>query len=309
MASSGKPVTKEEIALCLGVSIGTVWLWTRKFAAWLSFDAACRDKRHDDSDMEIYRTVHRIDSGIDLGIVPRERAERVRRALSSSRQASSIKMARQLERKRPDIERWGVVSSHGVCLVDDYRWLAPLRSTVTTIADFGCWASPGGTCSEPYALLWTLGAERVFVADKNEEHIRNARNWHCNARRMHPYFQEYEVEFIVGDMTERIELLEGEEFDMSYCHDVLYSMQDDLGAVRSAVEGMARAVKAGGWVVAIEAKFGAEFEETEVEFTAATFTVPKQLTDAIDISQWFDDAGLRRVHLADAPPYSYCYRK
>ena len=114
MASSGKPVTKEEIALCLGVSIGTVWLWTRKFAAWLSFDAACRDKRHDDSDMEIYRTVHRIDSGIDLGIVPRERAERVRRALSSSRQASSIKMARQLERKRPDIERWGVVSSHGV---------------------------------------------------------------------------------------------------------------------------------------------------------------------------------------------------
>lgn len=309
MVRNSRPLTKEEIALILGVSVDTVWLWTRRFADWLSFDAACRDKRHDDSDVEIYRTVHRIDSGIDPGIVLPERAEQVRRALSSSREASSVRMAHQLERKEPDVARWGLVSSEGVCLVDEFRWLVPFRSFVTSIANFGCWASSGDTCSEPYALLWTLAARRVIVLDRNADYVRNAWDWLRRARRTHPYFQEYQVEFVVGDMTQGNGGLEEEAFELAYCRDVLYNMQDDSEALRIAIGEMARVVRPGGWVVAIESKLGADFEEDEVKCGTATLTVPIQLTDAIDISRYFEEAGLRRVDLADAPPHSYCYRK
>jgi SAM-dependent methyltransferase len=309
VASSSGPLTKDEIAQYLGVSVETVWLWTRAFARWLSFDAACLDKKHDDGDVEIYRAVQRIDLALDPSIVMPERAEGIRRALSSNRRASSIRTRRQFEARQPGVERWRVVSSQGVCLVDDYRWLAPLRSTVTAVADFGCWASAGDTCSEPYALLWTLGAERVVVIDRNQEYVTNARNWLCDVCRMHPYFQDYQVEFIVGDMTERIDLLGDEDLEMSYCHDVLYNMQEDLAALRRAIDQMGRVVKPGGWLIAIETKFGAEFEEAEVEFMAGKFTVPRQLTAPTDIGHHFEELGLRRVDLPGAPPYSYSYRK
>ncbi len=309
MTSRNQPLTKEEIADGLGVTVDAIWRWTRQFQEWLSVDAHCREKGHDSADVQIYRIVRRTDSDIDASIVLPERAELVRRALWSSQRASSIRMAHQLERKQADIERWALVSSHGICLRREYAWLRPLGSSITSILVCGCWTCSGDTCSEPYALLWTLDADSVVVVDKNADYIRNARDWLHRTRRSHPYFGEYDVEFLVGDMTQGIAGLEGDTFDLAYCANVLYNMQDDQRAVQVSVEQMARVVKRRGWVVAVEPKFGAEFEETEIESRIGAFTVPRQLTRPIDMSPRFEEAGLRRVDLPDAPPYSYCYRK
>lgn len=306
MALCGQRLTKEEIADCLGVPVEQIWRWTRQFADWLSVDAHCGKKRHDHFDLDIYRMVQRIDSNLGTSIEPPERAELVRQALWSSSQASSVRMAHQLERKRPDIERWGLLDSDGICLRQDFAWLRPLGPSITSVLVCGCWASSNETCSEPYALLWTLGAERVVVLDKNASYLRNAQDWLQRRRKCRPYFDQYHLEFLGGDMERGMGGLEGDTFDLAYCADVLYNMQHDLAAVSSAISQMARVVRPRGCVVAIEKKFGAESEEVEVEFVRATFTVPRQATD---MSYLFEGAGLRRVQLADAPPYSYCYRK
>jgi hypothetical protein len=89
------------------------------------------------------------------------------RILLSSPLANSIRHKRQLEKARPEIARWEVVSTNGIYLRDEYKWLEPLQSFVDSIADFGCWASEEwSTCSEPYALLWMSYVNRSFRKDR-----------------------------------------------------------------------------------------------------------------------------------------------
>jgi SAM-dependent methyltransferase len=219
--------------------------------------------------------------------------------------AEAIRQKRRAEKKLPEIARWKVAGGEdGVCLRYEYEWLKPLRSSVDSIADFGCWATTDAqTPSEPYSLLWTLEATRVVVIDKNPEYIRNAQAWLDFTRARHSYFEDYDLKFIVGDLTDRIDALNECDFDLSYCDRVLYNMYPNLEELQNSINEMARVVKPGGWVIAIEPKMGVEYE-----FDGKAL-VPNPLNDPKNASQFFEAANLDRAYLDGAPDFSYCYRK
>lgn len=189
------------------------------------------------------------------------------------------------------MKRWQVIDSRGICLEYDYSWLKPIQESVVNIVDFGCWATDGGTCSEPYALLWTLQAKKVVVVDKNLIYIQNARARLETDRKQHSYFKEYNVEFLEGDMTSQMADLQSDYFDLAYCKNVLYNMGDNNKALQSAISEMVRTIRSGGFIVAVEPKFRADFGKPE------------------DMSIYFDNKGLVKVHLEDDPLCSYCYQK
>jgi SAM-dependent methyltransferase len=287
-SNQGKLRTKSEIAKCLGVSIDDIRRWANGFDDYLDVCANRIDKMHDEDDFQVFTLINEQNGQIEENVSFIERRDLIKRALHSCPLAVRIKTKRYLEKKRPEVERWQVVSTRGICLGYEYEWLKPSQSSVDSIADFGCWADEIGTCSEPYALLWTLNATRVVVIDKDREHICYAKKWLETTRAEHPYFKEYKPEFIVGDMTKdglKDELHEC-DFDLSYCQDVLYNMKDNLEGLQDAINEMARVVKPGRWVIAVEPK------------------IPR------DISRLFDNAGLvRDSRLKDAPDGTYCYRK
>lgn len=266
-------MTKSEIAERLGVSADDVQMWAQAFPEWLDVDATWKDKEHDDNDFRIFTFIsERIEKNVPFG----QRIHLIRRELESCSTARSIWDKRQ----RPEVARWRVVQIAKYM----YEWLEPLQPYVDSIADFGCW----DTASEAIALLWILKAKRVVVVDREQEYIRNAKEWLETTRAKHPYFKEYEPEFIVGDMTkdELKDELHECDFDLSYCQDVLYNMKDNLEGLQSAIYEMARVAKPGGWVIAVEPK------------------IPE------DISESFENAGLVRDNrLQDAPGGTYCYRK
>jgi len=287
-SNQGKLRTKSEIAKSLGVSIDDICRWANRFDDHLDVCARRLDKIHDENDFWVFTLISEENRQMEENVPFIERMNLIGKALHSCPQARSIKQRRYMERKRPEVERWQVVSTLGVCLGYEYEWLKPLQPYVDSIVDFGCWATEGFTCSEPDALLWTLEATRVVVVDIEQEYIRNAKEWLETTRAKHPYFKEYNLRFIVGDMTkdEMKDELHKCDFDLSYCQDVLYNMKDSSERLQNAINEMARVVKPGRWVIAVEPK------------------IPR------DISRLFDDAGLvRDSRLKDAPDGAYCYSK
>jgi SAM-dependent methyltransferase len=245
-----------------------------------------------------------------------QRVESIGRELYSSREAFSIREKRRVERTHSEVARWTVVAANGACLRYDYEWLKPLQPSVDYIVDFGCWASDArtGTCSEPYALLWTLEAAKVVVVDKEPEYIQNAQIWLETTREQHPYFRNYNLVFVVGDMThkglaETTDALEENGFDLSYCHNVLYNMYPSPTALQDSVSIMASVVKPGGWVIAIEPKMGVEHEQKPCDLFGGRLSIPVPLGECKDIGQYFEVAGLVKFNLDGAPECSYCYQK
>jgi ubiquinone/menaquinone biosynthesis C-methylase UbiE len=158
-----------------------------------------------------------------------------------------------------------------------------------------------------------MQASRVVVVDKEPEYISNAQSWLENTRRSHPDFRDYNLVFVAGDMShpglvEATDTLEGNSFQLAYCHDVLYNMYSSPVALRVSVNTMARVVKPGGWVIAIEPKMGVEhvLEPSEV---LRGFSIPVPQDECKDISQYFEAAGLIKFDLENAPECSYCYQK
>ena len=80
-------------------------------------------------------------------------------------------------------------------------------------------------------------------------------------------------------------------------------------ALQDSIDTMARAVKPGGWVIAVEPKMGVEFENKPCDLFNGELSMPVPMNKCKDISKYFEAAGLVRSKLDDAPECSYCYRK
>ena len=273
-------MTKQEIAELLQVSITDIELWVQQwaFSNWLDVCPGQSDKVHDELDIEIFTLINNSNNK-NKDVPYSQRIELIKRELNSNPRASGIKEKRIRERYYPENARWEIVADP--CLRYDYEWLSPLRSSVDNIISFGCWASSDvrSTCSEPYALLWTLEAEQIVVIDKKSEYIQNAQEWLKTARKQHPYFTDYNLEFVVGDITQKVDTFGENSFDLAYCKNTLYQIKE----CQVAVNTMARVVKPGGWVIAVE---------------------------SIDLYKEFEKAGLKKEACWDGTPeYTYCYRK
>lgn len=193
-----------------------------------------------------------------------------------------------------------------VGLLETYAWLAQLRDSVNSIVDFGCWSS------EPFALLWTLDASEIVIIEKKAEHLeqelgpleelevlRNVIPESLNGRK---------VQFIVADMALQIEGLSSDKYDLSFCKDVLYFMEDDLQIVRNAITEMSRIVKPSGLLIAAEPKLGAKFKSVSQHLFGNKIEVPVPVSDPIDNSYLFESVGLIRNDIEGAPEWTYCYQ-
>jgi SAM-dependent methyltransferase len=181
---------------------------------------------------------------------------------------------------------------------------------VESIVNFGCCSS------EPFLLLWALDAVEIVVVEKEAGHLTgpkedlkalNKVSSNCLGGRP--------VEFIVADMSTRVTSLPSDRFDLAYCRDVLYDIytESDLQRVQSAISEMARVVKPGRWVIAVEPKIGVEFEEVADDLSSRLsghkMTRHFPVSAPKDISSLFEAAGLDRDSLYGAPDWSYCYKK
>ena len=277
---------KAEIARHMGIDISEIQTWAQNFAGWLGICATNGEKDHDEMDIAIFGMIHGFNETLDKKVPYHQRREYIERQLQSDRSASRIKHKRSVERDDPTIARWQIVGHE--CLQYEYEWLEHLRPEVNHIVSFGCW--PMGetiTCSEPYALLWSLEASRIVVIDKNQEHIQNARQWLVTTRKSQPNFNDYVLEFVVADMADKAlfhkeDKLEENAFDLAYCCRVLYYMKSNAVLLETAVENMVSMVRSGGWLVADE---------------------------PFAVGQYFEAMGLTKRVFHGAPDTAYCYQK
>ena len=187
---------------------------------------------------------------------------------------------------------------HRMDIVRGFEWLKQLSESLSRIANFGCWNS-----DEPFALLWTLDAADVVVIEKEERHLETPKktletltNTDCMFGRT--------IEFITADMSADIAQLSSDFFDLVYCKDVLYYLYDEPNnhqKLHRAIYQMMRVVRPGGFVVAVEAKMGAEITCVD--------PLSEQISGTEDISPLFERVGLLKIHLDNQPEYSYCYQK
>lgn len=316
-----RPMTKSEIAAFLNVSSENILIWAQGqwFGDWLDDCTEHVEKVHEENDILMFGIINYLNSLIDEGIPFDQRIQRIQQNLYITPEAERIREQLSKKRSRPEVERWRAVSTHGACLKYEYEWLEPLQPEVEKIADFGCWASDArsGTCAEPYALLWVLDALEVTVVDKEQQYIQNAQEWLRNIRQRYDYFNDYGMEFFVGDMTDRgliaqIDALNEGDFDLSYCHNVLYNLYPDPSDLQDAIGNMARVVKAGGWIIAVEPKAGVEYEQRMCDSFISGLSIPAPpipLNQPTNISEHFEAVGLTDFVLDNAPEWSYCYQK
>lgn len=192
------------------------------------------------------------------------------------------------------------------------KWLSLLASSVDTIANFGC------NSSEFLALLWYLDAVEINVVEKEEENLSKPmgpRDQLDSVGEAVPAALEgRSVRFIVEDMSNlKEDQLSSDYCDLAYCEEVLYFMMPDLEKVQKSINQMARVVRSGGWVIAVETKIGAEVQEVENQLrsrlSGQRIVQHVPVSDPIDISSLFEAAGLVKVSLDGAPEWLYCYKK
>jgi hypothetical protein len=309
-------MTKDEVAHFLGVTNEDIQIWSQFFSDWLDVCSMRTDKVHDENDVLIFSLINTLNNQIDKDIPFAQRIHEIKQGLFISEGAILIRRRRMSERNRPVVARWQIVDSAGICLKYDYEWLRTLTSNVSNIVDFGCWVpnSDAGTCSESFALLWTLDASRVVVVDKQREYIQNAQSWLRNTRREYTFFNDYQLDFITGDMTDedlsaKIISIKGNRFELAYCNNVLYNIFSDPSKLKVAIRSMVKVLQVGGWAVAVEPKMGVEYEKRQPESSETGLALPIPVTEPVDISNYFEDLGLKKYYLEGAPDYSYCYQK
>jgi SAM-dependent methyltransferase len=174
------------------------------------------------------------------------------------------------------------------------NWLIPLRSSVESIADFGCWGSSG----EPFALLWTLCASEIKVIELKQDYVDECKaEWSRLHKKLPHAFEGRSVEFITADMTEKVIQLEDDHFDLAFCERVLYQVAGSgLQEVQCAINEMTRVVKPGGLVVADESEPIRDRQGNPIRRER--------------ISEMFEKANLRWERCPPGAPNSaYCYRK
>ena len=186
-------------------------------------------------------------------------------------------------------------------------FLTDYCSSIETIVEIGCWGS-----DEPFALLWTLDASEVLVIEKEESHLMvSMENIPYFVARFPGCLDGRQVKPVIGDIGDYIPDLHSGYFDLAYCENVLYNfLFDSLNyeGLRFAIGQMARAIKPGGLLVAIEPKLGAKFEDAP-DPLGLGFMVQTRVSDPIDFSELFIEKSLTKVQLQEMPFWVYCYRK
>lgn len=188
--------------------------------------------------------------------------------------------------KQPVDPEWFQNLAMGADYGSDFIWLAQLATTIDNIANFGCW-SP-----EPFALLWILDATHITVIEKEEKRLTGPKEILEILKQQNPECLEgRSVEFLPpGDMI-AAELPFG-HFDLAYCERVMTNMEDDQ-EIQLAIDKMAKVVKPGGWVIAVESMPAKQGNPRPREVFAAMF----------------GKAGLTEERLSNAPEDAYCFRR
>lgn len=216
--------------------------------------------------------------------------------------------------KRPTDEKW--FSDLGIshpCR----EWLSlreDLADSIRVIADFGC------RSLEFLALLHDLKAAKIFVVNKDADDLKRSQGCFAEVESdLQKFLERRSVRFILEDMSELKDAqLPSNSCDLAYCENVLYIIWKEHDftfprSFRKAVDQMARVVRPGGWVIAVEGKIRVDSKQERCDFLSSlspqevTLTIPSG--DLIDISHCFEGAGLEKVNLKGAPDYAYCYRK
>jgi hypothetical protein len=191
-------------------------------------------------------------------------------------------------------------------LEHELAWLRPLRSSVSRIANFGCWKG-----DEPFALLGTLGAIEVTVIEIDKNYLANLEKKIADFSEAR-LLDRCSITPVLGDMTSV--QLRGDYYDLAYCDEVLYSVfEESEQNLQVAIDKMISVVRSGGWIIAVETKIGAEVQEVENQLLSALsgqkIVQHIPVSDPIDISPLFEAAGLVKINLDGAPKWSYCYMK
>jgi len=150
-------------------------------------------------------------------------------------------------------------------LKQKFAFLQDLKPSPSSVVNLGCSAkwdelTGYGGGLETFALMWTLGADKVVVVDINGDSINVLRRRVGELQEKYPQcFVEYTgcFEYLVADMTSQEEMskLSPGQFELAYCSRVLLNIEHDCGleGVEEAVREIARVVKPGGWAVSHEA--------------------------------------------------------
>jgi len=120
-----------------------------------------------------------------------------------------------------------------------------------------------------------------------------------------------EIRTLTRDMKTPIPELADREYDLAFCEDVLYSLliQGGPEAVESGVQQMGRIVKPNGFVVAVEPKYGVEFETRRSDGLGIDLPIPIPASEPEDMSAFFSIDGFTRVEISESPPYTYSYQR
>lgn len=186
-------------------------------------------------------------------------------------------------------------------LREDYSWLGNLPSKIERIANFGCYSYV-----EPFKLIWTLDAKEIMVVDIDERNIEGLHNKEDIIKQHIPEsLQNRKINGVCGDMTTPLLELPDQYYDLAYCEDVLYTLQN-IDALERGILQMIRVVKPNGFIIAVESKFGVQFETWKL---GKPIFPPVPISEPKDMSTLFSSKRLKKVEISCCPPYTYCYKK
>lgn len=233
---------------------------------------------------------------------------------------------------------FSLIKQHG----GKVKLLSSLRKKFDKIAHFGC-----NNGNETLALMWLLNVTEIVGIDNEitdqardlQTKFQSDRPWvklYLDLpHNIHPQFREFIdrfdnlnfPRFIEGDMTTTIDKLPSNYFDLAYCERVLNQIVCEKSGqaqdnVSNAVNEMARVVKPGGVVVAIEPKkclSDRDREQFRNYFVPNDFRVESNNSSdnhtLIDLDEFFEKVGLTAIRSNTLVDYSdkskrlYLYEK
>ena len=192
-----------------------------------------------------------------------------------------------------------------VGLREHHLFLANLPARVERIANFGCLSG-----DEPFALLWTFDSSEIVVVEIKQENIKILEEEMDIISHRYPQsLQRRTVNILCRDMTQYITELPSGYFDLIYCENVLYNLEERPDELEYAISQMLRVAKQGGYIIAVEPKFGVDYEWQEIEFFGNKISTPYAKNEPKDMKQLFKSKGLIKLDLAGCSDFAYCYQK
>ncbi len=190
---------------------------------------------------------------------------------------------------------------------EHYSWLSGIPDPIERIVNFGCWSG-----SEPFALLWTLDANEIAVIEIEEKFLKDLVEQIEIIHTKQPgSMQGRTITYICCDMTMPILDLQDQYFDLAYCEDVLYSLliQGGSAAVDQGIQQMIRVVKQTGFIVAVEPKYGVNFQTRKSDSSVLPISLPVPLNEPDDMTDRFSSKRLNKYAIPNSPTYAYCFQK